>query len=481
MAAAAGSYPFFSFDGQWLAYFTSGGLRRMPVGGGSSSLIVPMGFGTGAAGRVLGGTWGPNDTIVFATSLGLFRAPADGGERATLLIEPPDGEAYGWPHTLPDGRGVLFSRLAGGSADRSEIAVLDLESLAVRTIQQGGVGAQLVAGEILVYATGERLEAIRFNPRTGRTSGVPVAMPGVEVLSRGAYLVPGFAVSHSGTLVRLPPERGERDQALVWVDATGTTEPVPGLAPGTLSYARFSPDGMRLAVNVHQVDLTDRRIWTLDLERGVAVQVSGRSVAAGSFEDLLPQWHPSGERIYFSSNRSGAFQIYAVAADGSGSEVRVIDDPDVQMPYRIDRANRLLFFRGPFAEADAGLLDLSAPDAGPRWVLAQPWSEVNATLSDDARWIAYESDESGNQYEVYVRPYPGVQGGRVQVSTGGGRQPLWSPFEPDVLYYRHPNGAMMSARLETTTGLQVGAVTELFAGDGSKWAVRCGRSNPAIS
>jgi serine/threonine-protein kinase len=53
------------------------------------------------------------------------------------------------------------------------------------------------------------------------------------------------------------------------------------------------------------------------------------------------------------------------------------------------------------------------------------FSEYNADISPDGRWIAYDSNESG-QMEVYVRPFPAVDSGRWQISSEGGTRPLWS-------------------------------------------------------
>ena len=64
--------------------------------------------------------------------------------------------------------------------------------------------------------------------------------------------------------------------------------------------------------------------------------------------------------------------------------------------------------------------------------LGTPFSERQAAFSPDGRWLAYSSDESGT-YEVYVRPFPGP-GGRGQVSTGGGRMPLWSRDGRELLF-----------------------------------------------
>ena len=63
--------------------------------------------------------------------------------------------------------------------------------------------------------------------------------------------------------------------------------------------------------------------------------------------------------------------------------------------------------------------------ARPTPLLSSPANEYAAELSPDGRLIAYVSDESGRD-EVYVRPFPDVESDRFQVSSGGGRAPLFS-------------------------------------------------------
>ena len=60
----------------------------------------------------------------------------------------------------------------------------------------------------------------------------------------------------------------------------------------------------------------------------------------------------------------------------------------------------------------------------PELFLGTPFAEIFPAFSPDGRWLAYQSNESGDM-EVYVRPFPGP-GGKWQISTGGGLWPLWS-------------------------------------------------------
>ena len=81
---------------------------------------------------------------------------------------------------------------------------------------------------------------------------------------------------------------------------------------------------------------------------------------------------------------------------------------------------------------DLGLLMLDS-DGRVALLIHTPASELNAEISPDGRWLAYESDESG-QREIYVRPFPQVDGSRSRVSNGGGTRPLWGRNGKELFY-----------------------------------------------
>ena len=64
--------------------------------------------------------------------------------------------------------------------------------------------------------------------------------------------------------------------------------------------------------------------------------------------------------------------------------------------------------------------------------LDSPFSEQFPTFSPDGRWLAYQSDESG-QNEIYVSPFPGA-GGKWPISSGGGAHPTWSKNRKELFY-----------------------------------------------
>ena len=88
-----------------------------------------------------------------------------------------------------------------------------------------------------------------------------------------------------------------------------------------------------------------------------------------------------------------------------------------------------------------------------------PFSERNGIVSPDGRWLAYEANDSG-QFDVYVRPYPGVNDGRWQVSTTGGSRPLWGP-KGQELFYVSPGGAIMSLGVQRASTWTATTPTEI--------------------
>ncbi len=115
-----GAYsPFFSPDGRSLAFFSENKLKRVSVQGGEPVTLCEA--------RIPhGGTWGPDDTIVFADSEGtrLSRVSASGGSKEVLLSKWEDRAFY--PEFLPGGKAVLFSVKTPYNPDYGEIAVLSL-------------------------------------------------------------------------------------------------------------------------------------------------------------------------------------------------------------------------------------------------------------------------------------------------------------------------------------------------------------------
>src|SRR5262249_6392316 len=84
--------------------------------------------------------------------------------------------------------------------------------------------------------------------------------------------------------------------------------------------------------------------------------------------------------------------------------------------------------------------------------------ERHPAVSPDGHWIAYDSDESG-QNEVWVRPYPDVDKARAPI--GPGLHPHWAP-RGNELYYRNPEWGMMAVSVQVSTEFHAGTPRLLF-------------------
>ena len=83
-------------------------------------------------------------------------------------------------------------------------------------------------------------------------------------------------------------------------------------------------------------------------------------------------------------------------------------------------------------------------------------------VSPDGNWLAYESNESGNRFEIFLRPFPNVSGRREKVSIEGGRFPVWGPKGSNELFFVDLDGGMMAASVTLSPSLSLGRVTRLF-------------------
>jgi serine/threonine protein kinase/Tol biopolymer transport system component len=433
--------PFFSPDGKWLAFAQFYDLKKVPVTGGGVASITTF------KGRNLGGTWGTDGTIVFATEAGLFSVSDQGGEPNLLMAPEREGVLLVWPEFLPGGRSLLFTRLPAGSFEAAEIVLLDLKTLKSTVVVRGGTGARYLPDGYLVYATRRGLEAVAFNPETGSTSTDAVLINDVDIKVAADNGAADLAVSGNGTLVHMPPVTDVLSQ-FVWVDTQGREEVIKTIPPDVYGYPRLSPDRRHIAFDVMG---PNRDIYVADLERGTRVRLS-----EGPNEDLFAMWSGDGRRVYYGSNRGG-FHIYSRAADGTGSEELLVDNPDAQMPFWLAPENRMLFFKGPYQAADIGSLNLNNP-TDVQWLLHSKYTERNPAVSPNGKWIAYESNESG-QNEIWVRPYPDVD--RARISIGPGLHARWAPGGNE-LYYRNADWGMMAVPLRFSPEFQAGVPRQLF-------------------
>jgi serine/threonine-protein kinase len=167
----------------------------------------------------------------------------------------------------------------------------------------------------------------------------------------------------------------------------------------------------------------------------------------------------------FGSDRFGVTNMFLQAADRSGEAERLLKSDRLQMPLSFAPDGRLLFSADVAGRGrDIHALSLDGSHRVERIVYSEA-NDLTANVSPDGRWIVYDSDESG-QFEIYVRPYPkAYSGGRWQISSNGGRQPLWSPDGREI-FYRDFDGGMYAASVNLKPTFEPGPVARLFANAG---------------
>jgi serine/threonine-protein kinase len=428
-------HPFFSPDGRWIGFFSTTALWKVAVSGGPALKICDIG------GAPRGATWLSDNSIVFASTSGLQRVSAAGGAPQPVATPRKQaGEtAYLWPSALPDARGVLFTIRMLGSVDASEVGILDFKTQRTSVLVRGATSPMYAPGDYLVYAAGGGLRAVRLDLSKLEIVGDPV--PVLDQVGVSSYGAGEFDIAQTGALVYAAAGSGSM-RSLVLVGRDGREEPVKS-PPRAYNYPRLSPDGKRIAVD--SLD-QDSDIWIWDTVRETLTRVTSDPGV-----DSNPVWTPDGQRLVFASTRDGVANMYEQLAQGGVEADRLHKSADSEFPYVVTPDGRAIVFRHDRTATTHEDLDvLTLADRTTRALVDTPFSEGNADISPDGKWLAFQSTDSGRD-EVYVRPFPDVAGGRWQISTAGGNQPLWSR-DGRELFYRDNQGGVMAVPVSVAEG-----------------------------
>ena len=420
-----GSGPFFSPDGEWIGFIADSKLKKVPVGGGHAQVLCDVAFTGGAS-------WGPDDTIVYTPNfnVGLFAISASGGKPHRLTAtDTHQGEFHLLPEFLPDGREALFTVWNGGSFDHSRIAILSLNTGKWRVVFDGGWSARYAPGQ-LVYVRANTLQAVPCDWNRFRLVGPSATLvEGVWInLYTGAA---HFAVSHEGSLAYVPGTGSAPKRSLVWVNRSGDRRVITGTS-NPYTTPRLAPDERRVAM-CSAADVAN--IWVFDLARDTFTRLTFGA------DDHTVAWSPDGKLVAFESSRSGTHQVYVQPADGTGSATQITTGRDEHYLCDWSPDGRHLAYVEWNLESGADLWTIDVSGHGqPQPIARTPFVEKQAAFSPNGRWIAFVSNESG-QNEVYVQPFPGP-GPKRQISNDGGEEPAWSRSGRELFYRR--GGRMMA-------------------------------------
>ena len=451
--------PFFSPDGNWVAFFTRGALQKVSLGGGSPTTIcaLPTIYGS----QIHGGSWGDDGTIIFESGTRLWRVPAAGG--IAQRVDTPEDVRSFFPELLPGGEVVVFTGSRMRPSAQSGVWAMSLQSGRLDLLAEGGGLARYMRSGHLVYAVPGSLVAAPFEASSRKLTAPPVSVvedlrmelwpdPRVAPLASTGH----FSVSQTGTLAYLsgqtvPPAQ----RTILWVNRDGREDTLP-VAPRAYSWPRLSPDASRVAVGIFDGTDAPGNVGIYNLATGAWTRLTSHPAEEGR-----PLWTPDGLRIAFRSNREGPFHLFLKAADGTGPEERLTTAPNpdrTAWSFSPD-ADKLVFSELSDRTYDLQLLQLS--NRSIRTLPPTPFFKGSPAISPNGRWIAYRADETGRD-EIYVRPFPNWDTRLAQVSTSGGRAPVWSGDGQELFFV---NGdALMGVPVQTTGEFVHGTPKLLFKG-----------------
>jgi Tol biopolymer transport system component len=458
-----GFNPFFSPDGEWLGFFTTTELKKVPLAGGSPiriSLVPPV---------TAGAAWDSDGTIVFTLTANgpLSRISDTGGKLAMVsTLDTSRGEhSHLWPQILPEGRGILVTMVLGQDFQdvaSAQIVILDPKSGRRTVVLEGSPFARYAAGQIF-FVRGGSMFRVPFDPTRLSVTGSPVPLA-ERITTDSEFGSASFAISIDGTLVYAdgPPIASPRS-VVVRLDRHGVEKPLP-LPAAWYGNPRLSPDGKTLALG--QCDGPSCKLVLYDLERQVLTPFTSEP---GRF--FNPVWSPDGRRLAYSGFGVGAPTLFAKNADGSGPAQRLTNAPTevretAEFPNSWSPDGRTIAYivvhllTGGKPTRDVWLAS-PGEKRPPRPWLETPYAESAASFSPDGHWMAYVSDESSRK-EIYVRSLSG-EGGRIKVSSDGGVEPIWTRGGRE-LFYRNGN-QFLSVDIQSEPSLAAGAPRVLFSGD----------------
>jgi serine/threonine-protein kinase len=408
LAGTEGAFnPFFSPDGQWIAFFTPTHLKKVAISGGDPVTLCE-------ARNPYGGAWS-GDSIFFAQGFGttLSRVAAAGGIAEGVW----SGRTRTfWPAIGPDDNALLVSAWPAG------IHLVRLDRHEDRLLAGTYTSARLTPTGHLIAARPGQLLAIPFDQNRRETTGGEI--PVVTGLRTDSWGAAHFSFSRDGTLAYVEGPPGTAGE-LVSFDRTGGATQVPGFGVDNYGPFRLSPAGDKLAFTV---SAATSELWVRDLARGTRIRLNA---AAGSG---YPLWTPDGNWVTFGSSTGGAWNVFRQRADGSGEPERLLSSENDQIPYAWSSDGSVLVYTevNLTTRQDIWLLSVSGRQAHP--LLNSVANEGQPAISRDGRWLAYVSDESGRS-EVYVTTYPPGRD-RTLISVDGGEEPVWSRSSNE-LYYRN--------------------------------------------
>jgi serine/threonine protein kinase len=424
------SYPFWSPDSRFIAFFANSKLKVVPLSGG-----LPVVKGDANSSRdVRGGAWAPDGTIVTSPSAtaGFMLFTPDGSVRrafANLDSGGPPLDRFPW--VLSDGEHFVFSHRNPDAASRG-IYLAALGSNARTRLTDGDWGP-VVLDDHMFYLRGPALMVQRLSVAAGRLTGDPIVLLDNVASSTGGHM--SVSVSSTGTLAYAEawPTSGE----LLWFARDGRRLGSPVAPLADYVSLGLSPDGSRVVFSRVDPQTSTADVWLSDLTRGVTTRLT-----SDPLNDAGAIWSPDGTRIVFRSNRTGYNHVYVKGANDLRQAELFYETTTQMIPTSFSRDGSHVIFTSTGDSTSFDLWDLPTESLRPREVLQTAFDEYQGVLSPDGRFLAYVSQETGVP-QVIVQSFPDGERA-VQVSSDGGSEPRWRQDGQELFFLRGDRMMMAS-------------------------------------
>jgi serine/threonine-protein kinase len=429
------SRAFVSPDGRWVAYARQKRLWKVPVEGGTAIDLARADWA--------GGSWGRNGKLLYtqAYNTGLWSVSEGGGDERELTRPDASKAELGhwWPQILPDGDHVLFTAYRV-PIENATIEVLKISTGERKVLLTGGAYGFYVPSGHLLFAVGETIRAVPFDLDRLEVRGLPVpVVDDVAMnLTDGAA---AFDVSETGTLAYLPVDSYINDTEVVLVDRSGK-ESLALPKRDRYSNPRLSPDGARVSVDIRSANSMGD-VWVFEIGRS-----GGTRISAEGGREFGAEWTPDGKQLIFSSERP-FFDLYRRAADATQPAEALLTASYDHYTGSVSRDGKLFAFSVAVPGGEIWTVPLQGAPT-PTQYFANGFNLGHPTLSPDGRWMAYDSDESGQGVDVFIQSFPDPRVKRVKVSPSHGSEPMWPQGGRELVY--REGEKVMAVSIDLATG-----------------------------
>lgn len=383
-------------------------------------------------------SWGGDGIILVSgpyANGSIQRVAASGGSVTPVAVPNRSGSRvsqYQFPSFLPDGKHFVFLRTMSDSwtmfvgsidnpPDRQETLMLREvtgQTPIVYVRDQTGQRGHLL------FMQDDMLVAQPLDTDTLTFTGEPV--PVLENVGRAGGGTAFFTASSNGMLAF---RNGSADRVFVWYATDGKRlRSLDAIQPYTRAEVQLSPDGSQLITTGPFPSLSS---WVIDVNRGLRTRIAPDGVNAHAV------WSRDGGRIAYSAPSGGKWALSLKSSSGATTEKIVWQTDTEVVPNDWSSDGRYLLYASYDAKTKWDLWALAVDGEQPPLAVARTAStEVRGQFSPDHRWIAYESDASGER-QIYVKPF--VTNGSAddrQWTIDAGAQVRWSRDGKRLFYRR---------------------------------------------